>query len=436
MKFVSIANPRSAKPAPSFAGGSFAPACVASMNHFSSWNPRQSRGLTSRKRCRRAFTLFELILAIALSVALLALIGTAINLYLLQVDASRTRIEETQLARSVLAMIASDLRATSIYKPQDTSGAASLVSASSQFDVDSLDNPNAPSSPGSTSGGAGSPSGPSSPGSPSTSGSGASGIGMSGGSGLGGSAGGGAAGTGGENDLTMPLGVNGTVEEIYVDVERLPRLDELFLSTTGYSNTQTAVTPVGAGTVTPAQANSVKTVRYFVRQGKAIEAGSLAATSLAPEAQMEAGGLVRQQIPRPQRVMAEQIGDQSVLDSGQTLIAPEVVHIEFRYFDPTLGQVIDYWDMKEKGGLPPAIEVRIWIMPPGSDESVGNPYDLVNIMATAHEYRQIVHVPNSALCAPSAATGGATGGTGTTGSGSSATGSGSSMSGTGSSFDN
>ena len=45
-------------------------------------------GHTARAR-RSAFTLFELILAIALSVALLSLIGTAINLYLLQVDASR-----------------------------------------------------------------------------------------------------------------------------------------------------------------------------------------------------------------------------------------------------------------------------------------------------------------------------------------------------------
>ena len=60
---------------------------------------------------------------------LLALIGTAINLYLMQVDASRTRVEEAQLARSILAMIADDLRATSIYQPQDTSAIAQLMAA-------------------------------------------------------------------------------------------------------------------------------------------------------------------------------------------------------------------------------------------------------------------------------------------------------------------
>ena len=61
-------------------------------------------------RARNAFTLFELILAIGLSVALVSLIGTAIDLYLTRVDKSRLQVEEAQLARTVLAMIADDLR--------------------------------------------------------------------------------------------------------------------------------------------------------------------------------------------------------------------------------------------------------------------------------------------------------------------------------------
>ena len=90
-----------------------------------------------------------LILAIALSITLLALIGTAINLYLLRVDAGRNRVEEAQLARSILSMIAQDLRATTIYKPQDTSGVASLVAASAEFDVDSIDDKSPGGGPGS-----------------------------------------------------------------------------------------------------------------------------------------------------------------------------------------------------------------------------------------------------------------------------------------------
>ena len=61
---------------------------------------------------------------------------------------------------------------------------------------------------------------------------------------------------------------------------------------------------------------------------------------------MEAGGFVRQEIPRNMRVWAEQSGNTAVLDSGQALLAPEVVHVEFSYFDGT--QVVQNWDMRER----------------------------------------------------------------------------------------
>src|SRR6187551_439616 len=93
------------------------------------------------KRPRAGFTLFEVILAIALASVLLTLIGTAINLYLFQVDAGRTRVEEAQLARSVLSMIADDIRATTVYKPQDTSGIAQLMAKSATYNVDDIDKP-------------------------------------------------------------------------------------------------------------------------------------------------------------------------------------------------------------------------------------------------------------------------------------------------------
>src|SRR3954454_12013261 len=92
-----------------------------------------------RPTSRRGFTLFEVILAIALAAVLLTLIGTAINLYLVQVDAGRTRVEEAQLARSILSMIADDIRGTTVYKPQDTSGIAQLMAKSAAFNVDDVD---------------------------------------------------------------------------------------------------------------------------------------------------------------------------------------------------------------------------------------------------------------------------------------------------------
>src|SRR5262245_40867940 len=91
------------------------------------------------------FTLFELILAVALSAVLLTLIGTAINLYLTRVYAGRTRVEEALLPRSVLKIIAADIRATTVYQPQDTSAIAQLMSKSATFNVDDIDKPSSTS---------------------------------------------------------------------------------------------------------------------------------------------------------------------------------------------------------------------------------------------------------------------------------------------------
>jgi hypothetical protein len=374
---------------------------------------------------RHAFTLFELILAIALSVALLALIGTAINLYLLRVDASRTNVEEAQLARSVLAMIADDLRATTIYKPQDTSAIATLISSSGSFDVDSIDDPEGGDNGGGGGGGGG--------GSGRAGGAGAAGVAGAAGSTTGGStAGGSGASTSmSAEDLTMPLGLNATLSELYVDVEHPPSMEELFRTNSGYTNTNLPTATAGP-TVAPMRPSNVKTVRYFIRPGQQLAAGSPAITSLSEADQMAIGGLMRQSIDRPMRVFAEMSGNQAVLDSGQSLIAPEVVHIEFRFFDGT--QILDYWDTKERGALPPAIEVRIWIADPNYDGgAASSSMGVAGLPPGAREYRQIVHLPMS-LVGGSGGMGGQMSGTppGTSSSGASS--SSMSSSGTGASF--
>ena len=373
------------------------------------------------RRPRPAFTLFELILAIALSVTLVALIGTAINLYLTRVDTSRTQVEEAQLARSILAMIADDIRATTIYQPQDTSALAAMA-ASGAFDVDSVDDERG----GGGGGGGGGNSGggdvddidaPGGSASGSSSGSGDSGFGTS----SSGTSSSGTSGMGGQSDeppTTLPLGLNGTLDELYVDATRLPSREELFATVTGYTNAPTGVETGGAmGTMATAAAtsgipkpNDLKSVRYFVRPGEAVEAGSIAATSLAPEAQLRAGGLVRQEIPRRLRVWAEQAGNNMVLDSGQSLIAPEVVHIQFRYFDGI--EVTDVWDMRERNALPLAIEVRLWIAPTSTDATaMRTGYD-PTALAGAREYRQTVFLPMSQVGKSAMGMGGTSSGSG------------------------
>jgi uncharacterized membrane protein YgcG len=345
-------------------------------------------------RRRTAFTLFELILAIALSGVLLALIGAAINLYLMRVDASRDRVEEAQLARSILSMIADDLRATAIYQPQDVSSVQQLMSESASFDVDSIDEERDDSSP--------SLGGTSSPGGAGTAGT-VGGAGSS--SGLGGNSGSGSGGGGATTqiaDSDMPLGLNGTLAEMYVDVARLPTGDELFNTLTGYTNAPMAMQTNNAMAATMGMMwgstpspSDLKTIRYFVRDGDRTNLTGMAATSLAPELQMRAGGLVRQVIPRPARIYAEQTGDTAILQGGQVLVAPEVMNIEFRYFDGQ--QIVDTWDMAEEPSLPVAIEVTIWLTSVKEASENVSSIDPAALLRTARQYRQTVFLPMAEL---------------------------------------
>jgi prepilin-type N-terminal cleavage/methylation domain-containing protein len=337
------------------------------------------------KPTRAGFTLFEVILAIALAAVLLTLVGTAINLYLVQVDSGRTRVEEAQLARSILSMIADDIHATSVYKPQDTSGIAALMVKSAAFDPDSIDQP-----------GLGKAAAISSVAGGTTSLSKIAALSATGASGASGSASSSSSADGTDTDTTLPLGINSSdTGELYVDATRLPRQEEIFGTTTGYTNAQSPTANSGSTTGTSsggALATDLKTVHYFVRPGDAVETGSASVTSLDPAAQARIGGLVRQEIPRAMRNFAEKNGGSGVLDSNQVLLAPEVVRVEFRFYDGS--NIADTWDMKELKTLPVAVEVCIWLRSPNAtNEPVTTNYDTATLSDTTHEYRQVVYVP-------------------------------------------
>ncbi len=73
----------------------------------------------------RGFTLLEMVLAIGLTGMVLVLLTTAIDLYLVRVDASRTQVESAQLARTLLHQIAKDLRAARYKAPPTSDGTES-----------------------------------------------------------------------------------------------------------------------------------------------------------------------------------------------------------------------------------------------------------------------------------------------------------------------
>jgi hypothetical protein len=382
----------------------------------------------TRNKHRSAFTLFELILAVALSAAVLSLIGMAINLYLKRVDMSRTRVEEAQLARSILSMVADDLRASAIYQPQDVSSVASLMASSAAFDVDSIDEARDAASSGGGLGGPGGTGGVGGPSAVGTSG------GVSGAASAGTSSGDSATADASAADSDMPLGLSGSIGELYVDAARLPRGDELFGTLTGYTN---APMVASAGNIVAATGSSwgstpspsdLKTIRYYVREGDRSDASGLAATSLAPEKQVNAGGLVRQEIPRAARLYAEQTGGSTVTQSGQVLIAPEVLQIQFRYYDGE--QIVDTWDMAEEQALPLAVEVTIWLAP--ANKAGDGTYDPQALLSMAREYRQTVFLPMAEL-SQSGASGAASGASASSSTGTSSSSAGSSSSGASSS---
>jgi len=68
----------------------------------------------------RGFTLLEVVLAIGLAGTVLALLATAIDLYLVRVDTSRTQVESAQLARTLLGQIADDLHAARYFSDSST----------------------------------------------------------------------------------------------------------------------------------------------------------------------------------------------------------------------------------------------------------------------------------------------------------------------------
>ena len=85
------------------------------------------------------FSLLELVLAIGLSIALVTLLGAAINLHLVRLDSSATTIQQAQLARAVLDRIADDLRAATMAPTQDVSELLSAAEQAAQFNVDEVD---------------------------------------------------------------------------------------------------------------------------------------------------------------------------------------------------------------------------------------------------------------------------------------------------------
>ena len=297
-------------------------------------------------RTRSGFTLLELILSLALTAVIAGLIGGLVQLYLVNQETGRDSVRQAQLARAILNMISEDIRTTIRYQAFDTSGLQQLLSSGSGGggggggSGSSDGGGGSPSVGGAQSGGAGAPSG----------GAGA----PTGGAASGGSSGGGpspsdASATSGP--AVLPPGIYGSSTSIEIDVSRLPRPDEYFPTLGNASMGTLGDMP-----------SDVKTVGYYVQaprnDGVQDSLGQLQQESLQKSGTTAVvnGGLVRRSLDRAVTQYAYEIAQSDQLLRTGELIAPEILAIEFQYFDGATWQT--QWDGSTQG-LPQVVKITI-----------------------------------------------------------------------------
>ncbi len=281
------------------------------MMHFSPVVNRRNSG----------FTLLELMLSLALTAVVTVLIGSLVQNYLINQAVGRERVRQAQLSRSILNMISEDIRTTVRYQPFDTKGLAELLSG-----------------PGGVANGG-------------SAGAGGAGAGSGGASAAGSSPSGGAGGTSEmeEGVAALPPGLYGTSTSIEIDVSRLPRPDEYYGQASDPTTGSLGDLPT-----------DIKTVGYYVQSlrldGIQDPLGNLKPIDGNNSATQGVGGLVRRSLDRAITQYAyQQSQSDSLLKTGQ-LLAPEVIAIEFQYFDGAIWQT--EWDSSTQG-LPRVVKITI-----------------------------------------------------------------------------
>ena len=355
--------------------------------------------IAGRARPRRGLTLLETLLALALSGMIIYGVAMAISLHVRALDTRRTRVEENLVARSVLNMIASDLRATVVKYEPDMSGLMSLpADAVAEAAADAL------GADGGADTGSGSPGG--------TDGGGRDGAGggntpPSGDAGAPSDETGGMAdeGTTEDSSNTTDLassvapkpvpGLYGNQYELQIDVSRLPRPDEY---------RALGASPELGLTDVP---SDIKTVTYYVQPPgmTGTEAARDPFTSSGTyyaQTGVTPGGLVRRELDRSVSSWAAENGQVTSVYRAGELIAPEVAAVEFSYFDGT--QYLPEWDSDAMQGLPRAVEIVVYVRPraqPDADQPVVD--DLSRSLMEGLVYRLVVTIP-AGLASPPPAT--------------------------------
>ncbi len=327
----------------------------------------QRRFQISRKR--GGFTLLELMLSLALIVVATALIGSLIQFYASSFATRGDDIRRAQLARSILTMIAEDIRSVVVKQEYDPSVLEQLLN-------------------GSSSGGGAAPT-----------------TDASGGSGLASEAASPDAGaTTATSNLAetattaIPPGIYGTQFQLMVDVSRVPKPDEYMrIQQSLLDNTLTDIP------------GDMKTVTYYVQAATTMGVeDTMAAFGSGTENEGYNSGLVRRQLDRAITAYAEEMGDTTRLLRTGDLVAPEVISLEFAFFDGT--QWLTQWDSSTQS-LPWLVQISLAMQSAtGARKGKLEPGVQINTLGLADRqnygveiYQLVVAIPGAQLRAADAA---------------------------------
>ncbi|TWU07686.1 PulJ/GspJ family protein [Stieleria varia] len=302
---------------------------------------------------RRAFTLLELILTLAMSVVLMSLINAAFQFYVSDMDVADTDIRQTMLAAAVMQMIEDDLRSTLHPEPTDTSALEALLASSAA----SMGGQITGQSTGEDLSAAGIESEEELPEETATE----------------------AATLDSGTAILQTPGLIGNQYQIQMDISKLPRLEE-YIVMLDENVTDLQDIP-----------SDLKTVSYFVQSAGFLGGVTDPLDELAGDgtaiSNTDSGGLVRRSLDRNATVYAASSGNLPQLTATGELLAPEVAAIEFSYWDGTTW--LYQWNSDELGELPLAIRVQLSMIKPGVDrDSVS-----VTDTDTVRVFQHIVRLP-------------------------------------------
>jgi type II secretory pathway component PulJ len=250
-----------------------------------------------QKQSKKAYTLLEVTLALALTAVILGLIGMAIHVHLGVADKSRVQVDEAQLARTLLQRIAEDLRNAVPFTPEQSSTSGAPTSSGSSTSSES----------------------PTSSTSQTTS------------------------------ETPISGGICGSLQCLQVDTSCRSRPSRLPSAPATGDNSQPAF-------------SDIKTVTYSLG-----DPGTISPIERGDSLLDAQGGLYRRELERAECAWAMQQGQTDLLNQVTDLLAPEVVDVQFTYYDGTTTS--DVWDSTQQGKLPSAVKVAIVIRRPAAQPS-------------------------------------------------------------------